>query len=96
MKSKKELDAFYGGYCCCLSAALYGDDGTSPGYLEALAAVGAEELLAYAKRTKDMERKRIANGVRFLRKRERDRQWAANRRARILAAAPHPETTDRE
>lgn len=66
---RARFDAFYGGYCCALSAALYGDDGTSPGYLEALGAVSEPELLGYVRRNPDeMEAANIRRGFRYLQK----------------------------
>ena len=64
-------DAFYGGVCCTLSAMAYTDDGTGTEYLEAVAAVGARELLNYAIRERDMELPKIRKAVRWLERDER-------------------------
>ena len=77
--TRERLDAFLGGYCCCLSAALNGDDGTSMSYIEAVAAAGAKELLAYAKREDEMELPRIIRAVAEMRARkQRERKARAN------------------
>ena len=68
--TRERSDAFLGGYCCCLSAALNGDDGTSMSYIEAVAAAGAKELLAYAKREDEMELPRIRRAVAEMRARK--------------------------
>jgi hypothetical protein len=60
---RAQLDAFYGGYCCALSAALNGDDGTSTEYVEAVVACGMEGLLAYAIREDEMELPNIRRAV---------------------------------
>jgi hypothetical protein len=56
-------DDFYSGYCCALSAAMNGEDGTATAYVEAVAACGAKELLAFAQRTDDMELPKIRAAV---------------------------------
>jgi hypothetical protein len=64
-----KLDAFMGGVCCALSAAFYGKDaGTDTYYLEVVGSVGAEDLLAYAIREKDMELPRIRAAIRHMRR----------------------------
>jgi hypothetical protein len=59
-------DAFYAGVCCTLSAAGYMMDGTSVEYMEAVATVGARDLLNFAIRNKDIELPRIRRAVRCI------------------------------
>lgn len=63
---RRERDAFYGGYCCALTAALFGDDGTSTGYVEAVGAVDARELLNFARRNNDRELPNIRRAIRSI------------------------------
>lgn len=82
---RARLDAFFGGYCCALSAACYGDDGTSTSYVEAVAAAGADELLAYARREDEMELPKIRAAVESIKRRERRQaDMEARRRASRL------------
>ncbi len=61
-------DAFFAGYCCALSAYGCQDDGISANYVAAVRAVGAMDLLNYARRKKDMELPKIRRAVRELKK----------------------------
>ena len=71
-KHEREVfDAFYGGVCCTLSAMSYLDDGTGTEYLEAVATVGARDLLNYATRERDIELPKIRKAVRWLERDER-------------------------
>lgn len=75
-----KLDAFCGGVCCCLSAALYDDTGTSTQYLEAASACDLPALLAFAKRENDPELPRLRQAAKAIR--DRDRAWERMERRR--------------
>lgn len=79
-RERIKLDAFLGGFCCCLSAAFYGDDGTSTYYVEAVSTCGGDDLLAYARRERDMELPNIRRAVKEIRRRESLERRAAQRR----------------
>ena len=70
------LNAFLGGYCCCLSAAFpsFEDDGTGPRYVEAVYAAGADDLVAYAKRAKDVELPRLQRAAKEIKRRSKSRR----------------------
>jgi hypothetical protein len=67
-----KLDAFMFGVCCALSAAFYGEDaGTEAYYVDVVASVGEDDLLAYAIRERDIELPRIRAAIRRIKDRER-------------------------
>jgi hypothetical protein len=67
----RAFQAFFGGYCSALSAALYGDDGTATHYVEAIEAAGAEKVLRWARANDEMELPRIRQAVKCIRERRK-------------------------
>lgn len=70
-KRTRDGDDFLSGYCCALSAAMNGEDGTATSYIEAVRACGAKTLLEFAKRTDDMELPKIRAAVAEIKRREK-------------------------
>lgn len=82
---RAKFDGFYGGYSCALHAALYMDDGTSTGFLEALGCVNEREYLSYLRRNPDEPMAaNIRRGFRYMRRQQEN--WDRNRAAREAVA----------
>lgn len=85
-QERRELDCFYGGFSCALSAALYMESGTDVQYREAMGTIHVHEFYLWARRNQDMELPRIRQYLRG--ERRRDEANAEIERLRRLRGTP--------
>jgi hypothetical protein len=74
---RRELDCFFGGFSCALSAALYMHSGRDVEYREAMGTIDVREFYLWARRNGDIELRRIRQYMR-----DEDRRATPEPRAR--------------